>query len=286
MSADLRQLAGLGEPYRDPMQAIDWSAADATRPWLPPALLSLADHELQAAMTPDELVRFSRVEFARLCAAGLWLEGMLIGRIMRNGCLDAVPDEARVMLQEVREEAGHSLMFLEMIDRAGLGGVPLLGDVRLLTWVAHRLGPEQPEFWAMVHIGESVTDGFALRVLREGGESLCPVARQVLQLHHRDEARHIAAARTFLTARVERMSRPRRRIFESVLSFLLKRFLRATLYPTEASLRALGLADPAGAARAALASRRRAELARDCAAPALRFVRRTVGAGGEGTVQP
>lgn len=276
MSPSLEQLAVLGAEYHDPMAAIDWRSTDDVRPWLPPALLSLAGRAEQGSMSEDDLLRFSRVEFARLCAAGLWLEGLLISRVMRNGCLTTMPDEARVMLQEVREEAGHSLMFVEMIDRAGLGGVNLLGDIRLLTWVAHRLTPEHPEFWAMVYIGESVTDTLALKALREDGGAICPVARQVLQFHHRDEARHIAAAKAFLQERVHAMSPLRRRLFEMALKFLLRRFLRATLYPTEASLRAMGLPDPAGMVRAAAGCPDRARLAAECAAPALRFIGRTV----------
>jgi len=261
MSVQLKHLAGLGAEYRDPIAAIDWGAADDTRPWLPPALLSLSGLAAQDRMTREELLRFSRVEFARLCAAGLWLEGLLISRIMRNGCLTTMPDEARVMLQEVREEAGHSLMFVEMIDRAGLGGVPLLGDIRLLTRVAHRLTPDQPEFWAMVFIGESVTDTLALKALRDQG-GICPVARRVLHL-------------------LGGMSGARRRLFEIALGFLLRRFLKATLYPTERSLAAMGLPDPAGAARAAAASPERARLSAECAAPALRFVGRTLRSRGE-----
>ena len=41
-----------------------------------------------------------------------------------------------------------------------------MGDTRLLTKVARRLDPRGAEFWAMVYIGESVTDNFALRALR------------------------------------------------------------------------------------------------------------------------
>lgn len=276
MSKTLHHLAELGADYRDPMTAIDWAAADESLPWLPAAVLSLAGLPQQAAMDQASLNRFSRIEFARLCAAGLWLEGLLISRVMRDGCLTTLPAEARVMLQEVREEAGHSLMFVEMIDRAGLGGVPLLGDIGLLSWVAHRLHPESAEFWAMVYIGESVTDTFALKALRAENASICPLAREVLQFHHKDEARHIAAARALLKRRIGAMSAPRRWLFRATLKFLLKRFLRATLYPTEASLRAMGIPDPAGVARAAAASTERHSFALDCARSAMQFIERTV----------
>lgn len=279
MSNVLNRLGSLGAAYRDPVAAIDWNAGDPALPWLPLDMVnaSILDHG-----TPEAAVRLSQIEFARLCAAGLWLEGLLISRVAARGFLAAKSDETRIVLQEVREESGHGLMFLEMIDRAGLSGVRLLGPTALLTWVAHRLSPEGAAFWAMVYIGESVTDTYALRALRDAGKSgnaICPVARQVLALHHRDEARHIAAARALLDARVARMNVVSRMIFARTSRFLLNRFLRATLYPTPASLAALGLDDPAAAARAAARCPARRKLARDCAAPAMELIARSGVAG-------
>ena len=179
------------------------------------------------------------------------------------------PTEARVMLQEVREESGHGLMFLEMIDRAGLAGVKLLGPTRLLSQVAYRLRPDDAEFWAMVFVGETVTDQFALKALAAPEDAICPVARRVLVLHHRDEARHIAAARALLEGRIRRMNAPRRRLFAWALRFLMRRFLAATLYPTPTSLALLGVDDPKGVARAVRRCPRRRSVAEACARPAL-----------------
>ena len=279
MSDLLHRLGSLGARYKDPLEAIDWSCADPDLPWLPGSVLCAPDSGAPQDMPPDFLRRFSQVEFARLCAAGLWLEGLLIGRVASRGFLAAKPAEARIVLHEVREEAGHSLMFLEMIDRAELAGVSLLGPTRLLTWVAQRLDPNDAAFWAMVYIGESVTDTFAVKALKatgEDGEAICPVARQVLALHHRDEARHIAAARALLDARIARMRAIDRVAFRHFVSFLLSRFLRATLYPTAASLAALGFADPRGAAKAALQCPRRRSLAEACAKPAFELAPRSM----------
>ncbi len=50
MTTTLQYLAELGADYRDPIAVIDWSAADESRPWLPPGVLSLAGLPAQAAM--------------------------------------------------------------------------------------------------------------------------------------------------------------------------------------------------------------------------------------------
>jgi hypothetical protein len=276
VSGALERLGRLGARYRDPLAELDFAAADPVRPWLPEELLSVAGLPVYEDLTPETRRRLSQVEFGRLCAAGLWLEGLLIGRAAAGGYVRKPAREARVVLQEVREEAGHGLMFVEMMDRARLDGVELLGPTRLLTWIAHRLHSDDAEFWAMVYIGESVTNSYIARALRpEPSSRICPLARQVMALHHRDEARHIAAARSLLEARVATMGALRRRIFAATFRFLLRRFLRATLYPTPASLLAAGIPDPQRVARAARACPLRRSLARACALPAVQFIARS-----------
>ena len=156
------------------MQKIDWTAANPERNWLPAELLSMTGLAQWKKLSVDQQRRLSQIEFARLCAAGLWLEGLLIGRTASAGYGKLGLEETRVVLQEVREEAGHGLMFLEMIERAGLAGVSLLGDTRLLSWVANRLNADSAAYWAMVYLGESVTDNFALRVLRSHESEILP----------------------------------------------------------------------------------------------------------------
>ena len=87
----------------------------------------------------------------------------MIHRITHAGFVAAETLETQIVLQEVREETGHGLMFLKMIERAGMGGKHLLGPTWLLTSVAKRLDPKGAGFWAMVFIGETVTDIFALK---------------------------------------------------------------------------------------------------------------------------
>ena len=244
MNAALDRIAKHGRCYKDPITAIDWRSADAERPWLPRGLL--LGHESQVPIRADQFIALSRAEYARLCAAGLWLEGLLINRVTASGLLDVDTQEARVMLQEIREETGHSLMFLEMIDRAGHDDRPRLEGTRLLTAIAKRLHIETAEFWAMVFIGETVTDTFAKKALKladSSDDAICPVAEQVLALHHREEARHIAAARQFLAARISKMNRHRRWIFAGTLHWLLNLFLEATMYPSLESLYRAGVTD-------------------------------------------
>ncbi len=275
MNAALDRIAKHGRHYKDPIATIDWQVAEAQRPWLPKGLLLGPD--IQVEMKDDQFIALSRAEYTRLCAAGLWLEGLLINRVTEPGLLGLETEEARVMLQEIREETGHSLMFLEMIDRAGHDDRPRLTGTRLLTAIAKRLRIETAEFWAMVFIGETVTDTFAMKALKlskPADDTICPVAQQVLALHHREEARHIAAARQFLAARVSRMSRHRRWLFARTLHWLLNLFLEATMYPSVESLQRAGVSDANNLVQRLRRDPWRQEVAAACAAPAVSLLTR------------
>ena len=275
MNAALDRIAKNGRYYNDPITAIDWQVSDVERPWLPRGLLLGPD--CQEAIEDYQFIALSRAEYTRLCTAGLWLEGLLINRVTASGLLGLETREARVMLQEIREETGHSLMFLEMIDRAGHDDRPRLEGTSLLTAIAKRLRIESAEFWAMVFIGETVTDTFAMKALKlskPADDAICPVAKQVLTLHHREEARHIAAARQFLAARISRMSGHRRWIFARTLHWLLNMFLEATMYPSLASLHRAGVPDAEFLVQRLRRDPWRQEVAAACAMPAISLLTR------------
>ncbi len=278
MSTQLERLTAHGADYRDPVAAIDWDQEDGNLPWLPPEMLSLSAGDLGVPERSKLIQRLSQAEFSRLCAAGIWLEGLLISRLSAKGFLELPAEETRIILQEIREETGHSLMFLTMIERAGLQKTRLLGPTRLLTWVAQRLSSDHAAFWAMVYIGETVTDTYArlcLKRAQDDGQEISLVASDVLSLHHKDEARHIAAARALLASRIEKMGLIERFVFSRTLKFLLRGFLKATLYPTAESLERAGIPRPSEMAAHAARCPRRAELARQCAVPALTLLGRT-----------
>lgn len=286
MNEKFDRLSKLAANYCDPMQEVPWEKDDPSLPWLPEKMISLSTQDVWRQMDSTTRRKVSQVEFARLCAAGLWLEGLLIHRVTHAGFVAANASETRVVLQEVREEAGHGLMFLEMIDRAGMSGVSLLGSTWFLTWVAKRLDPGGAEFWAMVYIGESVTDTFALRVNRiaeREGDPVCPVAHAVLDLHHRDEARHIAAAKAIIDTKLSTMGPLRRFVFRYVVRALIGSFLKATLFPTEASLRAIGVENPSGVVRAVRADTSWQAVTKDCAESALALIDSRIGRMDAGT---
>jgi P-aminobenzoate N-oxygenase AurF len=113
--------------------------------------------------------------------------------------------EFRYAYHEVIEEAQHSLMFQEFINRTGLEvtglgrleqigarGVPALGR----TW------PER--FFIHVLAGESPIDWVQRRLLSTG-RARHPLLRRILQIHVTEEARHLCFATRFLRENVPRL---------------------------------------------------------------------------------
>ena len=75
MSTIFSRLAAAMSTYKDPMTEIDWTGGKDDLPWLPENMISLSGLPVWAGFEEEQKRRVSRVEFARLCAAGLWLEG-------------------------------------------------------------------------------------------------------------------------------------------------------------------------------------------------------------------
>ena len=273
MSSIFDRLTAAMPAYRDPLSEIDWRNADQDRPWLPETMISIAGLPVWKDLDRSQKLRVSQIEFARLCAAGLWLEGMMIHRVTHKGFVAADTTKTHIILQEVREECGHGLMFMRMIDRAGMSGQHLLGPTRLLTTVAKLLDPEHAGFWAMVYLGESITDTFAIKAMRASSDDpICPLARQVLEWHHNDEARHIAAARALLSDKIDEMSSIESNAFLLLTKFLLKRFLRATLFPSLQSLEVIQIPNAHQVWRQAHEDLARLSLANACAESATTLI--------------
>jgi hypothetical protein len=118
--------------------------------------------------------------------------------------------EFRYVYHEVIEEAQHSLMFAEFIDRTGLKvtGMPWL--LRIGSREVVKLGRRFPElFFLFVLGGEDPIDYVQRQALRSGRE-LPAVLERIIRIHVTEEARHLSFARAYLKHSVGRLGRFRR----------------------------------------------------------------------------
>lgn len=226
----LRQLSTNSERYRDPLALVDWSALSTADDWLPAEALSLSGLPEFAGIPADIRRRLSQYEFINTLFAGLWLERLFMQRLAGRLGSD-LPDSVReYFLHEIREESGHSLMFLKAMRLSGLEVDRAAWRApRLADWLARFAPARGTLFWAATVIAEDVPDKFN-RYVRQA-EGINAAVRQIASVHSVDEARHIAAARSHLEQAATALSPAARRALTPLLRFLLKKYL-AVFYQT------------------------------------------------------
>ena len=134
--------------------------------------------------------------------------GLQFESVLKRGLLEyaiELPNgspEFRYAYHELIEEAQHSLMFQEFVNRTGLavGGLPKVGRIAARGVV--KLGRRFPElFFVFVLGGEDPIDHVQRQALRSGHE-LHPLLERIMRIHVTEEARHLSFARHFLKMRV------------------------------------------------------------------------------------
>lgn len=220
-------------PYHDPLSKLNWAAIDREVWWLPPDTLSLAGVPEFESLPLEARRRLSQYELAHLLETGLWLESLFISRLAAQS--DATDDVAvkRRLLQEIREEAGHSLMFLELMTRSGVRIPGARAHRPRFAQLVGRLAPADGLlFWATVLAGEELPHRMN-RALRRGVDdaTLSAVVYHMTGLHMHDEAHHIAHAR--LTAESLAAAAPawRRRLTARLIERVFDPFVTFVCYP-------------------------------------------------------
>ncbi len=225
------QLSRSSTPYRDPVADIPWDALDRKPYWLPPEAISLHGVPAFMALPEGQRQHLSRYEFLNFIEGGIWLEGIFMERIARS-TRDAQDRQAlKYRVHELREEAGHTLMFLELMERSGLRTPPMRHPRLLLTDLFGRHAPlESLAFWMAMVVGEEVPDRLN-RYIRTHSETVSPTIAAMCTLHMVDEARHIAYARLELERRTARLGNWRRALLTPVMRKLIQQFVSVFYYP-------------------------------------------------------
>jgi hypothetical protein len=142
--------------------------------------------------------------------------GLIFENILKRGLLEfamTLPNnspEFRYVYHEVIEEAQHSLMFQEFVNRTGYDAPGLAWYDRLSSRWIIGLGRRFPAlFFLFVLGGEDPIDYVQRRELRSDREKH-PLLERIIRIHVTGEARHLSFARHYLKRTVPRLSRSRR----------------------------------------------------------------------------
>ncbi|MBB3037595.1 AurF N-oxygenase family protein [Hoyosella altamirensis] len=195
----------------DPYLDIDWDSPDfridpADKRWILPPADPLGRHPWYLAQSEEKQIAIGIWRQANMCRVGLHFEQLLIRGLMQYMfSLGNGDPEFRYITHEAAEECNHTLMFQELVNRAGVD-VPGMGPIdRKLTlaiWPAVRYFPTW--FFTMIIGGEEPIDHLQKTVLRSGGQ-VHPLLERVMQIHVAEESRHISFAHEYLRRHVSGM---------------------------------------------------------------------------------
>ena len=268
------QLSRNSESYRDPVSRIHWDRLNTRQYWLPPEAISLHGVPEFMALPETDRMRLSHYEFLGFIEAGLWLEGTFMERIARSMRQDIRNHAAlKYRLHELREETGHSLMFLELMERSGLS-IPYRRHSRLrLANLFGRYAPlESLAFWTATVIGEEIPDRLN-RYIRHNSRQVCATIVEMSTLHLIDEARHITYAREMVESRLARLSSWQRPLLQFLLRKLLRQFIDVFYYPDARLYELSGLYPGVEWTARARSSPYRHEFMEQCLRPTLEIFR-------------
>lgn len=162
--------------------------------------------------------------------------GVQFESVLKRGLLEyaaRLPNgapEFRYVYHEVIEEAQHSLMFQEFVNRSGFDPPGLPWEMRVGSRFVVRLARWFPElFFLFVLGGEDPIDYTQRRQLRDHESH--PLLELIMRIHVTEEARHLSFARHYLRRRVPQLGRVRRLVMSLAAPVLLGEMAREMLYP-------------------------------------------------------
>lgn len=173
--------------------------------------------------------------------------GALFESVLKRGLLEfatTLPNgspEFRYVYHEVIEEAQHSLMFQEFVNRSGFNPKTLRGRKALAARRIVGLGRRFPAlFFIFVLGGEAPIDHAQRRSLRQR-DTIHPLLRRIMQIHVTEEARHLCFAQHYLRDRVPKLSTAQKSRLALTAPLVLHAMAKEMLQPPHGIIRRYGI---------------------------------------------
>jgi hypothetical protein len=268
----LEQLSANSIPYRDPLAVLDWRALNLDSYWLPPQAVSLHGLDEFEALSDSARMRLSQFELLAFAQAGIALERLFLESTARR-LRHAEPDaEYAFLLHELREQAGHSLMFLRLAAASGLEVADWRRALPPLVRPLGRALRNDVLYWFTMVIAQDVPDKMHRFVRRHAGAETSPFVRHMMTLQMLDESRHLAYARRNLELAMQGRGRALVRVAPGLFDLIFNRFLRAYFWPRADVYARAGLGDGRVWRHVALRNARRREFVLKLVAPTMRLL--------------
>ena len=191
---------------------VDWDAPENRIDPADPRFERPSDHGLGKTAWYRALPEAERARLGLHMALAQLRTGIDFESVLSRGLLELASmhepgsPELRYAYHEVIEESQHSLMFQELIARAGL---PTRGLEGFDRWGARRvpkLGRTFPELFFLHVLGGETPIDHAQKLELARKDALHPLLRRVMQIHVTEEARHISFAKSWLRERIPQTS--------------------------------------------------------------------------------
>lgn len=170
--------------------------------------------------------------------------GLQFESVLKRGLLEYASklgnqdSEFRYVYHEVIEEAYHSMMFQEFVNRSGI-------DVEGMPWMMQvgsrgvvKLGRRFPALFFMFVLGGEDPIDYVQREALQSGAELHPLIERIMRIHVTEEARHLSFARHYLKRNVPGLGFLRRTWLSIETPIILGLMALTMLYPSSQIVRA------------------------------------------------
>jgi hypothetical protein len=164
--------------------------------------------------------------------------GVVFESVLKRGLLEyasTLPNRSvdfRYCYHEVIEEAQHSLMFQEFINRTGFDPEGLPWHTRFAAQRVVHLGRTFPELFFLFVLGGEEPIDFVQRKEMRSSQAMHPLLKRISQIHVTEEARHLCYARHFLEQRVPRLPWHKKLVLGIAAPFILAEMAKMMLQPS------------------------------------------------------
>ena len=226
---------------------VDWDAPEMAIDQHDPRFELEPDSPIGATEWYRSLPPETRAEMGLRAIVANMKAGLQFESILKRGLLEyafKLPDgapEFRYAYHEVIEEAHHSLMFQEFVNRSGLEVHGLTWDMKFGARRVIAMARRFPaQFFVFVLGGEDPIDHVQRTVLRSGRD-IHPLLERIMRIHVTEEARHLSFARQYLRETVPRLPRWQRAVMSIQAPIILHTMAGVMMRPSKDLVRRYGI---------------------------------------------